>query len=79
MTDTYSTLADLIEHEITPQLRTGGFRPDFDVAGFVQALRDHGVIMWDDDEQGFALYAYDDEYSKLLIDWDEKAVLGGRF
>lgn len=79
MTDTYSTLDDLIEHEILPQLRSGGFHPDFDVAGFVQALRDRGTIEWDDDEQGFVLYPYDDdEYSKLVLDWEERAVLGNR-
>ena len=56
MSETYITLADLIEREITPALDE--VEPNFDVDGFVQALRDRELINWTG--CGFALVTDED-------------------
>ena len=60
----YTTLADLIEREITPAL--AGVEPNFDIWGFSQALRDRELIDWTGN--GFALVT--DGYGATAGFWD---------
>lgn len=62
MTATYTTLSDLTEREITPALFDGteSVEPNFDVDGFVAALRERDLIVWDESGQGFQLVTDED-------------------
>lgn len=56
MTRTYTTLADLVDQEIAPAF--GEYGNDYDLDGFVRALRDADVIIYV--QHGFQLVTDDD-------------------
>lgn len=62
MTATYSTIRDLIDQEIAGAL--DGVEDNFDLDGFVQALKDCDLIVWHDayrlDQQGYQLVTDED-------------------
>lgn len=74
MTTTYTTIADLIEREITPAL--DGVEPNFDVDGFAQALRDRDLITWNG--TGFVLVTNEDGetpgFQDLVAEFDQAAM-----
>ena len=74
MTTTYTTIADLIEREITPAL--DGVEPNFDVDGFAQALRDRDLITWNG--TGFVLVTNEDGetpgFSGMVAKFDQAAM-----
>ncbi len=79
MSETYTTLADLIEREITPALFDGteSVEPNFDVDGFVQALQDRELIVFHGG-QGFVLVTDDSGetpgFWDLVADFDQAAM-----
>ena len=71
MSATYTTLADLVEQEITPALN--GVEPNFDTAGFIETLIDLGLIEYVQDQHGFQLYTDDGltpAFSELVTEFD---------
>ena len=54
----YTTLKDLVEREVIEAL--GDFGDDYDIAGFVAALRRLDLIVWVPERQGFTLILDDD-------------------
>ena len=76
MTKTYTTLDELVQREITDAIN--GVEENFDLDGFVNALRDADLIVWNDEAHGFELITDEDGttpgFWTLLAQFDAEAL-----